>query len=275
MITNISKKTKIIILVLIAQCATSILFYFISFPGNLLFFFIFVVGSVAVLSTGTIYSVIHHESTCVKIPKKKQFVSKVKALEKRKKLVKEQETMDIIEKYMNEMPIIQKYVDSDKSYEEMPIIENFIFTELSPKELAKINRLGLPDIDKKRFIKELLYFTQQERYNLIESMIENLDKADEELVYIPPMGSFEETKTIRVYAISLIESGEKRKTINIESTDFVNVVKDRLADMFDYKLEDFLLSTGGIIMNEHDLIKDYTIEDYDEIVLIPSRIPKK
>jgi len=275
MSTKISKKTKIIILVLIAQCATSILFYFISFPGNLLFFFILVVGSVAVLSTGTIYTVIHHESTHVKIPKKKQFVSKTKALEKRKSLVKKQEASDILEDYMNEMPIIQKYIDSDKSYEEMPIIENFIFTEISLKELAKINRLGLSDFEKKRFIKELLYFTQQERSNLIESMIENLDKADEELVYIPPMGSFEETKTIRVYAISLIESGEKRKTINIESTDFVNVVKDRLADMFDYKLEDFLLSTGGIIMNENDLIKDYTIEDYDEIVLIPSRIPKK
>ena len=45
--------------------------------------------------------------------------------------------------------------------------------------------------------------------------------------------------------------------------------------MFDYNLEDFLLSTGGIIMNENAQIKDYNIEDMNEIVLIPSRIPKK
>lgn len=275
MSTNTSRKTKIRIVVLIAQCAASILFYIISFFGNPLFFLILVIGSVVVLSTGTIYTVIHHESTDDKITGKKQFVSKVKALEKRKKLVKEEETSDIIEDYMGEMPSIQKYVDSDKSYEEMPIIENFIFTELSPKELAKINRLGLSDIDKKQFIKELLYFTQEERSNLIDSMIENLYKTDEELIYIPPMRLVEETKTIRVYAISLIESGEKREIINIESTEFVNVVKDQLAVMFDYNLEDFLLSTGGIIMNENALIKDYNIEDKDEIVLIPSRIPKK
>jgi hypothetical protein len=35
------------------------------------------------------------------------------------------------------------------------------------------------------------------------------------------------------------------------------------------------LSTGGLIMNENALIKEYNIEDKDEIVLIPSRIPEK
>ena len=275
MSTNTSKKTKIRIVVLVVQCAASILFYLISFFGNPLFFLILVIGSVVVLSTGTVYTVIHHESIDDKITRKKQFVSKVRALEKRRMLVKEEERSDFIEVYMGEMPSIQKYVDSDKSYEEMPIIENFIFTELSPKELVKINRLGLSDIDKKQFIKELLYFTQEERSNLIDSMIENRYKTDEELIYIPPMSLIEETKAIRVYAISLIESREKRKIINIESTEFVNVVKDQLAVMFDYNLADFLLSTGGIIMNENAQIKDYNIEDMNEIVLIPSRIPKK
>ena len=275
MSTNTSKKTKIRIVVLVVQCAASILFYLISFFGNPLFFLILVIGSVVVLSTGTVYTVIHHESIDDKITRKKQFVSKVRALEKRRMLVKEEERSDFIEVYMGEMPSIQKYVDSNKSYEEMPIIEDFIFTELSPKDLAKISRLGISDIDKKQFIKELLYFTQEERSNLIDSMIENRYKTDEELIYIPPMSLIEETKAIRVYAISLIESREKRKIINIESTEFVNVVKDQLAVMFDYNLADFLLSTGGVIMNENAQIKDYNIEDMNEIVLIPSRIPKK
>ncbi len=275
MSTNTSKKTKIRIVVLIAQCAAFILLYVISFFGNPLFFLILVVGSVAVLSTGTIYTVIHNESTAYKITGKKYFSSKAKVHEKRKKLVKLEETSEIIENYMSEMPSIQEYVDSNKSYEEMPIIEDFIFTELSPKELAKINRLELADFEKKKFIKELLYFTQEERSNLIENMIENLNKTEEELIYIPPMRLVEEAKTIRVYAISLIETGEKKKIINIESTEVVYIVKDQLAVMFDYNLEDFLLSTGGLIMNENALIKDYNIEDKDEIVLIPSRIPEK
>ena len=275
MSSNTSRKTKIRITVLIVQCAALILLYLISFFGDFLFFLILVIGSAVVLTTGTIYTVIHQESSDDKITGKKYFASKGKALEKRKKLVKEEETSEIIENYMSEMPSIQKYVDSNKSYEEMPIIENFIFTELSPKELAKIDRLGLPDFDKKKFIKELLYFTQEERSNLIESMVENLNKTEEELIYIPPMRLVEEAKTIRVYAISLIETGEKKKIINIESTEVVYIVKDQLAAMFDYNLEDFLLSTGGLIMNENAQIKDYNLEDKDEIVLIPSRIPKK
>jgi len=275
MSTNTSKKTKIRIAVLITLCTASILFYFIYFFGNPLFFLILVIGSAVVLSTSTIYTVIHHESTDDKITRKKYFSSKVKVHEKREKLVKLEETSEIIENYMSEMPSIQEYVDSDKSYEEMPIIEDFIFTELNPKELAKINRLELADFEKKKFIKELLYFTQEERSNLIENMIESLNKTEEELIYIPPMRFVEEAKTIRIYAISLIETGEKKKIVNIESTETVYIVKDQLAVMFDYNLEDFLLSTGGIIMNENALIKDYIIEDKDEIVLIPSRIPKK
>jgi hypothetical protein len=275
MSTNTSKKTKIKIVVLIAQCAASILFYLIFFFGNPLFFLILVIGSAVVLTTGTIYTVIHQESTDDKILGKKHFASKVKALEKREKLIQEEEMPEIIENYLSEMPSIQKYVDSNKSYEEIPIIENFIFTELSPKELDKIDHLGLADFEKKKFINELLYFTQEERSNLIDNMIENLFKTDEELTYIPPMRLVDEPKTIRVYAISLIETGEKKKIINIESTEVVYIVKDQLAVMYDYNLEDFLLSTGGLIMNENALIKDYNIEDKDEIVLIPSRIPKK
>ena len=131
---NTSRKTLIRIVLLIAQCVAFILFYFIKFLGNILFFLILVIGSVVVLSTGTIYTVIHHESMDDKITRKKPFVSKIKALEKRRMLLKEEETANFIDDYMREMPSIQKYVDSEKSYEEMPIIEDFIFSELSPKE---------------------------------------------------------------------------------------------------------------------------------------------
>jgi len=275
MSTNNPKKIKIRVVVLIAQCAISILFYLIFFLGNPLFFLILVIGSVVVLSTSTIYTVIHHESIKEKIVGEDKFLSKTRALEKRKKLVKEEETSDIIEDYIDEMPSIKKYVESDKSYEKMSIVETFIFTELSPEESAKINRLELSDIDKKLFIKEMLYFTQEERMNLIDSMIENRSKTDEEITYIPPITVVEATENIRVYSISLVESGEKRKIINVETTEFVNVVKERLAVMFDYDLDNFLLSNGGLIMNESSQIKDYNIEDKDEIVLIPSRIAKK
>lgn len=275
MIKNTPKKNKTLIVILIAVCAISILIYFIFFLNNPLLFFVLVIGSATVVSTSTIYTVIHHAGSGDERIREKKFLSKAKALEKRKKLVKKGQTSDIIEEYMKSIPSIQNYVESDKSYEEMPIIENFIFTELSPEERIKINRLGLSDIDKKRFIKEILYFTIEERMNLIDSMFENRGKIDEEIIYIPPMTVVEAIETFRVYAISLVKSGEKRKIITVETTDFISDVKERLGILFDYDLDDFLLSTGGLIMRENAQIKDYAIKDDDQIVLIPSRKAEK
>ena len=161
MSTNTPKKIKIRVVGLIALCAISILIYLIFFLNNPILFFILVIGSVAVVSTSTIYTVVHHTGSRERRVKEKQFLPKAKALEKRKKLVKGGQTSDIIEEYMKSIPFIQKYAESDKSYEEMPIIEKFIFTEFSPEESAKINRLGLSDMDKKRFIKEMLYFLKK------------------------------------------------------------------------------------------------------------------
>ncbi|MFX1392850.1 MAG: ubiquitin-like protein [Promethearchaeota archaeon] len=272
---NTTKKIKTRVIGLIALCAISILIYLIFFLNNPLFFLILVVGSVTLVSTGTIYTVMHHASMREGRGKEDKFLSKARALEKRKGLVKEKKSLNIIEDYMETMPSIQNYVESDKSYEEMPIIENLIFTEFSPEESAKINRLGLSDMDKKQFIREMVYFTKEERMNLIDSMIENRGKIDEEIIYIPPMTIIEAKKIVRVYVISLVKSGEKKKVINVETTDFISDVKERVGVLYAYNLDDFLLSTGGIIMSENMQIRDYHIEDKDEIVLIPSRKTNK
>ena len=275
MIKNTPKKNKTLIVILIALCAISILIYLIFFLNNLLLFFVLVIGSATVVSTSTIYTVIHHAGPTDERVREKKFLSKAKALEKRKKLVKKGQTSDIIEEYMKSIPSIQNYAESNKSYEEMPILEKFIFTELSPEERIKINRLGLSDIDKKQFIKEILYYTKEERMNLIDGMFENRDKIDEEIIYIPPLTVVEAIETFRVYAISLVKSGEKRKIITVQTTDLISVIKERLGILFDYDLDDFLLSTGGLIMREDAQIKDYAIEDDDQIVLIPSRKAEK
>ncbi len=275
MIKNTPRKNKTLIVILIALCAISILIYLIFFLNNILLFFVLVIGSATVVSTSTIYTVIHQVGSTDERVREKKFLSKAKALEKRKKLAKKGQTSDIIEEYMKNIPSIQKYAESDKSYEEMPIIEKFIFTELSPEERIKINRLGLSDIDKKQFIKEIIYFNKEERMNLIDSMFENLGKTDEEIIYIPPMTVVEAIETFRVYAISLVKSREKRKIITVETTDFISDVKERVSILFDYDLDDFLLSTGGLIMREDAQIKDYNIEDEDQIVLIPSRKAEK
>ncbi|MFX0012549.1 MAG: hypothetical protein ACFE9R_19710, partial [Candidatus Hermodarchaeota archaeon] len=76
---------------------------------------------------------------------------------------------------------------------------------------------------------------------------------------------------IRVYIRSLVEPGEKTKIIVIETSELVSILKEQVGILFDYGLEGFLLSTGGILLDELKQIRDYSIDDDDEIALIPSR----
>ena len=76
---------------------------------------------------------------------------------------------------------------------------------------------------------------------------------------------------IRVYVRSLVEPGEKTKIIIIDTSELISIIKEQVGILFDYGLEDFLLSTGGILLDETMQIKDYFIDDDDEIALIPSR----
>ncbi|MFX1412731.1 MAG: ubiquitin-like domain-containing protein, partial [Promethearchaeota archaeon] len=79
----------------------------------------------------------------------------------------------------------------------------------------------------------------------------------------------------RVYARSLIEPGEKTKIIIIETSEFVNEIKEKLGVLFNYNIDNFVLSSGGIILQENIKIVDYNLDDDDEIALIPSRKEKK
>ena len=158
----------------------------------------------------------------------------------------QQKTANIIEDYLDAMPLIEKYVESKESYENTPVINKFIFTVFSKEEL-------------------------DERKILIENMLNNRDKTDEDIVYIPPMNPIEIKDQLRVYTRSLVEPGEKTKIIIVDTTELIITVKERVGVLFNYDLDNFLLSSGGILLSEEKKIQDYDIDDDDEIALIPSR----
>jgi len=126
-------------------------------------------------------------------------------------------------------------------------------------------------MDKILFIREMLYFDSNERNKIIENMLKNRDKTDEEITYSPVLSPTKIEDQIRVYIRSLVESGEKTKIIIIDTSEVVGMIKEEIGRFFDYELKNFLLSSGGIILDENSLIKDYDIDDDDEIALIPSR----
>ena len=262
-------KKKIRLLSLIALYAIFVFIYigFLLFRiENSTLFLVLTVGSVAVLSTSTIYTVIQSKSTPYNKMREKKILPKPKSIQKK--------NANIIEDYLNAIPLIEKYVESEESYEEMPVMNKFIFSIFSQEELDKINHLDLSKLDKIRFIREMLYFDANERKNLIENMLNYRYKTDEDIVYIPPMNTIEIKDQIRVYIRSLAEPGEKTKIIIVDTTELIKAVKEKVGVLFNYDLDDFLLSSGGILLSEGKRIQDYDIDDDDEIALIPSRKKK-
>ncbi|MBA7514678.1 hypothetical protein ES705_06711 [subsurface metagenome] len=221
------------------------------------------IGSVAVLSTSTIYTVIQSKSTPIVKMKYNKSFPKQKSVKKK--------TSALLEDYFDAMPLIDQYANAMESFEEIESMDDYIFTIFSKEEIAKIDLLGLSKMDKIFFLREMLYFEPDERKQLIEDMLETKSLTGEQVIYNPPLHTIGMDEKVRVYIRSLVEPGEKTKILIIETSELVSVIKDKVGILFDYNLEDFLLSSGGILLDETLLIKDYVIDDDNEIALIPSR----
>ncbi|MHA2181784.1 MAG: ubiquitin-like protein [Promethearchaeota archaeon] len=237
--------------------------YFMVGINNTPLFLILTIGSVAVLSTSTIYTVIQSQSSRYDKIRDKRYSPKPKTSYK----IDE----EIIDEYLEALPSIEEYLDSDKSYEDISTINKYIFSVFSKEELGKIKYLGLSKLDKILFIREMLYYDKDERKALIDNMLKNRDQTDEDIFYINPMNTVNLKDQIRVYIRSLVEPGEITKLIIIDSTELISTVKERIGVLFNYELEGFLLSSGGILLSDDKQIQNYDIDDDDEIALIPSR----
>lgn len=232
-----------------------------------------IVGSASIVATSTLYTVVTHEAMeDDRIRQSEKFVKKIPGL---KKASFEEQQMDLTEDYLDAIPSIRDYMESDKPSSEFPVLDELIFSKFSPKVLKSIELLNLSQIEKLQFLRELIYFDPEEREELLENMLMNRDKRAGEVEYVPPSNPIPLTEKLRVRVISLVEPGDKMKLMIIESNDSLSTLKEKIGKFFGYEDEDFLLSTGGIILEEDKQVNYYHIVEDDEIVLIPSRKNKK
>lgn len=75
---------------------------------------------------------------------------------------------------------------------------------------------------------------------------------------------------IKVYITSTVGPGEKRQDLRIKLSNLVIDLKDTIGKIFGLTPENFHLSSGGITFDEQLLLKDYNLEEGDEILIIPS-----
>ena len=258
------KKYRVLnIITLYVVFALIYLVFFLLQIESLPLFLFLAIGSVAVLSTGTIYTVVKSKSSPAKRIKKDKYSQKLKPIKRT--------SSELIEDYIEVMLLIDQYADTDESFENVATIDDYIFTFFTQEVLDKIDLLGFSKMDKIFFIREMLYFDASERKQLIEDILKNKDITDEQIKYNPPLNTIGMDDKIRVYIRSLVEPGEKTKIIIIETSELIDVIKEQVGILFDYGLEDFHLSSGGILLSSGKQIKDYFIDDDDEIALIPSR----
>ncbi len=255
----------------IALVSITVIFYVMFLLGVALIYIFLVAGSVAILSTSTIYTVIHHIGMQDKRERESKVVPKLKSIKEKSM----QPSEDIVKEYINAMPYLQKYVDSEESYEDLDVIKELVFSLFTPEQMTKFNLLDLTILEKIQFIRELIYFDEKERETVLESMLKDRFKGADDVSYDLSFTPVALDESLRLYAISLIEPGEKRKLVIGNKSDAISLIKEKIGELFEYKLEDFLVSSGGIILEETLKIEDYLIEDEDQIVIIPSKIPPK
>lgn len=286
------KKTEIIGFILLAISMSLIGFLAVilfNIQNAFLFLSLLIIGSVSIASTATIYTVIQAKKEEERLsarakssPRpilkhKKELISAPK-MKKVPSIDKTQIKVEVIEEYLNSLPYLATYLESNSSIDDIAAMKDVVFSKFSSDFLDKINYLGLSTTEKILFIHDMLTFTPDDRERLVESMLKNRGKTTIEGDYPSPEIMVEReilTEKLKVHVIPLVEPRKKMRTIDIEKIQTITKLKKFISKEFGYPLEDFLVSTGGIIMDEGANIEDYYIEEHDEIVLIPSRIPKK
>ena len=99
----------------------------------------------------------------------------------------------------------------------------------------------------------------------LELVEENPIKSKTPATKIPSAG-----KKITLYFMSTIGPGEKKEKLTVNDENHVSDIKRTLGNLFGLNPDDFHLSSGGVTMDESSQLKDYSVSDGDDILLIPA-----
>ncbi|MFX1311040.1 MAG: ubiquitin-like domain-containing protein [Promethearchaeota archaeon] len=77
-------------------------------------------------------------------------------------------------------------------------------------------------------------------------------------------------KKLTLYFMSTIGPGEKKEKLTVNDSNHISDIKQTLGNLFGLNPNDFHLSSGGVTMDEGSQLKDYNVNDGDDILLIPA-----
>lgn len=77
-------------------------------------------------------------------------------------------------------------------------------------------------------------------------------------------------KKLTLYFMSTIGPGEKKEKLSVNDSNRVDDIKSTLGNIYGLDPNDFHLSSGGVTMDENNPLRDYDINNGDDILLIPA-----
>ena len=73
-----------------------------------------------------------------------------------------------------------------------------------------------------------------------------------------------------LYFMSTIGPGEKKEKLTVNDSNTVSDVKRTVGNLFGLDPDEFHLSSGGVTMDDNDQLRDYNLNNGDDILLIPA-----
>ncbi len=77
-------------------------------------------------------------------------------------------------------------------------------------------------------------------------------------------------KKVTLYFMSTIGPGEKKEKLTVNDNNRVKDIKRTLGNLYGLNPNDFHLSSGGVTMDESSQLNDYSVNNGDDILLIPA-----
>jgi len=77
-------------------------------------------------------------------------------------------------------------------------------------------------------------------------------------------------KKLTLYFMSTIGPGEKKEKLTVNDSTHVSDIKQTLGNLYGLDPNDFHLSSGGVTLDENSPLRDYSVNDGDDILLIPA-----
>ncbi|MFW9866579.1 MAG: ubiquitin-like domain-containing protein [Candidatus Thorarchaeota archaeon] len=86
-----------------------------------------------------------------------------------------------------------------------------------------------------------------------------------------PMSKVPSTgKKITLYFMSTIGPGEKKEKLTVNDANRIDDIKRTLGNLYGLDPNDFHLSSGGVTLDENSSLREYHVNDGDDILLIPA-----